>query len=259
MIKSQRNHVKLMIVLLHCLMFSAFCKYLYQYVWVDLVSMNTILCPVNSWSSEARPLHTGSILYQVWSFSERNLWHQTHLPHTFYTGNLSQPKPCTPAPFLTFGPDLLTRRTLYTKRFGDTSKYKKILWRYKSTLSRYRVTFGTLARNSGSRNPVPRTSSVQTSGTEPNPWEPIEHRNLRNLGLATFWTRNNASGPEPYFREPVPETEPGTRFLPTAPARPEHTEIYIVQRPHSILLLGKKYSRKQTSTKTNQARITRLA
>ena len=30
------------------------------------------------------------------------------------------------------------------------------------------------------------------------------------------------------------------RFLPgTAPARPEHTEIYIVQRSHSILLLGK--------------------
>ena len=34
-----------------------------------------------------------------------------------------------------------------------------------------------------------------------------------------------------------------TRFLPgTAPARPEHTEIYIVQRPHSILLLGNKVS-----------------
>ena len=216
MIKSQRNHVKLMIILLHCLMFSAFCKYLYQYVWVDLVSMNTILCPVNSWSSEARPLHTGSILYQVWSFSERNLWHQTHLPHTFYTGNLSQPKPCTPAPFLTFGPDLLTRRTLYTKRFGDTSKYKKILSRYKSALSRYRVTFGTLARNSGSRNPVPRTSSVQTSGTEPNPWEPIEHhpskpraRNLLNpeqcLGSGTLfpgtgsgnWTRNQVPSHRP--------------------------------------------------------------
>ena len=38
------------------------------------------------------------------------------------------------------------------------------------------------------------------------------------------------------------EPVPGTRFLPgTAPARPEHTEIYIVQIPHSILLLGKKY------------------
>ena len=31
--------------------------------------------------------------------------------------------------------------------------------------------------------------------------------------------------------------EPGS-FPKTAPARPEHTEIYIVQRPHSILLLG---------------------
>ena len=33
----------------------------------------------------------------------------------------------------------------------------------------------------------------------------------------------------------------GTRFLPeTAPARPERTEIYIVQRPQSILPLGEK-------------------
>ena len=107
----------------------------------------------------------------------------------------------------------------YSKVPKYTSKYKKILSRYKSILSKYRVTFGTLARNSGSRNPVPRTSSVQTSGTEPNPWEPIEHRNLRNLGLATFWTRNNASGPEPYFREPVPETEPGAGSRNQVPSR----------------------------------------
>ena len=77
---------------------------------------------------------------------------------------------------------------------------------------------------SGSWNPVPRNGSVKTSGTEPNPSEPIKHRNLRNL-----LNRNLGTA------KPVE-----TRILPgTAPARPEHTEIYNVQRPHSILLLGK--------------------
>ena len=55
----------------------------------------------------------------------------------------------------------------------------------------------------------------------------------------TFGTRN-LSKPIETYRNMEPPSVPGTRFLPgTAPARPEHTEIYIVQRPHSILLLGK--------------------
>ena len=65
-------------------------KYLYQfgYTWCE---------PVNSWTGEARPL-----------------WHQTHLPNTFYIGNLSQTKPGKHQ--LPFGPDLLTRKTFYAKR-----------------------------------------------------------------------------------------------------------------------------------------------
>ena len=114
------------------------------------------------------------------------------------------------------------------------SKYKSILSKYKSILSKYKykrilqstkayfqstkvyfpstkvkpskykVTFGTSGTESpelrtfliprGFRNLVPRASSVRTSGTEPNPSEPIEHQNLRTLGHATFWPQNLGVG-----------------------------------------------------------------
>ena len=57
-------------------------------------------------------------------------------------------------------------------------------------------------------------------------------------------------------RNQFPEPVPGTRFFPgTAPARREHTEIYIVQRPHSILLLGKKTYLPETNSQTNHLKI----
>ena len=121
------------------------------------------------------------------------------------------------------------------------SKYKSILAKYKLSISKHKDVQRNNFRNlgngisgtrhllntSGSQNPVPRTGSVQTSGTEPNLSEPIEHRNLRNLG--------RIPGTGTGSRNPVPGT---------APARPEHTEIYIVQKTHSILLLGNKLKRK---------------
>ena len=68
-------------------------------------------------------------------------------------------------------------------------------------------------------------------------------QSTRNLGIAKpVGTHQNPVGtqfpellPRNRFRNrnQFPEPGPGTRL--------EHTEIYIVQRPHSILLLGKKY------------------
>ena len=151
------------------------------------------------------------------------------------------------------------------------SIYTSILSKYKSALPKHKVS---LHGNgiSGTRNLL-NTSGFRNRFWRPNlanrfqPSEPIEHRNPRNLGHATFWTRNldvrnlvswnrktcrNPSKPGPSSRNWFPESEDlsprtvpqpvlGTRFLPgTAPARPEHTEIYIVQRPQSILLLRKK-------------------
>ena len=79
----------------------------------------------------------------------------------------------------------------------------------------------------GSRNPVPRTSSVQTSRTEPNPSVPIEHRNFQN---ATFWTRNLETAkpvgthrsPDPVPRTASPEPQnlsPGTGSRNPVPSR----------------------------------------
>ena len=125
------------------------------------------------------------------------------------------------------------------------SKYKSTLSKYKSILSKCRVTFGTLARNSGSRNPV--LGQVPSKPREQNltPRNPSNTETFETSGLQPFEpgtmprVRNPVSGK--WFRKLNPEPVPGTRFLPgTAPARPEHTEIYIVQRPHSILLLGNK-------------------
>ena len=80
-----------------------------------------------------------------------------------------------------------------------------------------------LLSTSGSRNPFPEP--VTSKHRTPKPSKP-RARNLLN--------------PEQCLRS-------GTRFLPgTAPARPEHTKIYIVQRPHRILLLGKRCNSVQT-------------
>ena len=86
-----------------------------------------------------------------------------------------------------------------------------------------------LVNTSGSRNPV------RSKPRDPNQTP----RNPSNTKTFQTWGSQPSEpglGSEPGFPEPVP----GTRFLPgTTPACPEHTEIYIVQRPHSILLLGK--------------------
>ena len=101
--------------------------------------------------------------------------------------------------------------------------------------------------NLGTLEPVPGTSSP---GTYPNlgtlepiltsePWNPSKPRNLGtypNLGTLEPIQTSEPIGTGSRNRS---RNLPGTRFIHgTAPARPAHTEIYIVQRPHSILLLG---------------------
>ena len=116
-----------------------------------------------------------------------------------------------------------------------TFRVQEFTSNHKTILSKYRVTFGTLGtespepgtflipRTSGSRNLVPRTGCVQTSGTEPKPSEPIEHRNFRNLFHATFWTRNNANP------EPVPGTRVPSRNRPSSPRT--HRNLYCAKTP----------------------------
>ena len=150
----------------------------------------------------------------------------------------------------------------------------------KNTLSSTRVYFRstewlseTLARNllntSGSWNPVPRNGSVKTSGTEPNPSEPMKHRNLRNLGHATEpepWNRKtcrNPSKPGPSsqnwfpepenlspmqnrFPEPVPGTSSQNQFqepgsFPEPPQLAQNTPKSILCKdPIAFCCLGKK-------------------
>ena len=130
----------------------------------------------------------------------------------------------------------------YTSKYiSKRSPYKSIIWKYKRIRSWYKNIpskyKGILSKNkcsfklstnfrnlgneiSGTRNflstsrsgnPVPRTGSVQTSGTDPSLSEPIEHHNCRNYGHATFRTRTFASGPEPGLPEPVQNPSvPGT-------------------------------------------------
>ena len=75
-------------------------------------------------------------------------------------------------------------------------------------------------------------------GTCQNPFKPWNHLPNAGTGRNPSKPRSTSCGTHRNL-EPLP----GTRFLPgTAPPRPEHTEIYIVQRSHSILLLGKKLS-----------------
>ena len=93
---------------------------------------------------------------------------------------------------------------------------------------------------------VSKCSSRKTSPIEnrnqfpepvPEPWDPTTCPNPSNLEpFSESWnlsermkTSNHLLGTQSQLG-----TVPGT-----AQARPEHTEIYIVQRPHSILLLGK--------------------
>ena len=114
--------------------------------------------------------------------------------------------------------------------FQRTNKYTfkgqdkiSILSKYASILSKYKVTFGTL----GTESPESGTFLIPlvpgTRFPEPVPSKPREQNLTR---------QNPSNGSRNQFPEPVP----GTRFLPgSAPARPEHTEIYIAQRPHSIL------------------------
>ena len=82
------------------------------------------------------------------------------------------------------------------------------------------------------RNPS-NTKTFETSFTQPSEPEPWNRKTCRNPSKP-------GSGSQNWFPEPVPGTGSRNPVPGTAPARPEHTEIYIAQRPHSILLLGKK-------------------
>ena len=97
------------------------------------------------------------------------------------------------------------------------------------------------------RDPI-ETRNARNRQTPSKTHQDPELQNLKNRSQEPVGTHQNLEPPsEPRnLSEPIewnhlrfPEPVPGTRFLPRpAPARPEHTEIYIVQRPHSILLLG---------------------
>ena len=82
----------------------------------------------------------------------------------------------------------------------------------------------------GSRNQVPRTGSVQTSGTEPNLSEPIE------------WFPEPAPGTS--SRNQLPEPVPGTRFLyPEPPQLAQNTQKSILRKdPIAFCCWGKKSS-----------------
>ena len=85
------------------------------------------------------------------------------------------------------------------------------------------ATFQTWGMQSSKTGKVPEPCSPGTCQNPPKPVEPVGiYQNLQPPHLATHQTWNR-----------LPERVPGT-------ARPEHTEIYIAQRPHSILLLRKK-------------------
>ena len=90
------------------------------------------------------------------------------------------------------------------------------------------------------RNPS-NTETFEFSGTQPS--EPgTLVAGTRFLGTAKpVGTHRN---PDPGYPELVPRNRKTCHPVPEPgsfpEARPEHTEIYIVQRPHSILLLGKK-------------------
>ena len=93
-------------------------------------------------------------------------------------------------------------------------QHQSVLSKYKSSLSIYKVYFqrtievqsnfrnlGNLLNTFGSRNPVPRTGSVQT---EPNPSEPSNTETFEPLGHATFWARNlGVRNPVSWTAKPV--------------------------------------------------------
>ena len=123
---------------------------------------------------------------------------------------------------------------------------------------------------------IPEPSEPHRNPKPSKPSEPIKTRNSKTFETADiFWTGTckNTSKPGTTFgtqnlSEPIETSNhllsiktwnrigtgsrnpvPGTRFPGTAPACPEHTEIYIAQRPHSILLLGKIHTCKKAKTK----------
>ena len=134
------------------------------------------------------------------------------------------------------------------------SIYTSILSKYKSALPKHKVSLGTESPEPGTFL-IPRVSGtgsgVQTSKPRarnllnPEPWrpepgflepqnlsEPIETRTQFPELVPRIGRPATQNGSGTGSRNPVPSRNP--------PARPEHTEIYIVQRPQSILLLRKK-------------------
>ena len=97
-----------MIILLHCLLFSLFCTVstcinMFGYTWCE---------PVNSWTSEARPLHTRSILYQVALLDQTFLQGKLFTPKGSCTRNPSQQTPLAPNSFYTWHLEIFY---IYTK------------------------------------------------------------------------------------------------------------------------------------------------
>ena len=96
--------------------------------------------------------------------------------------------------------------------------------------------------NLGTLEPVPGTSSPTSSrnGSRNRFLEPPALELILTLkpvpGTSSPTGSRNGSR---NFPGTLPELSRNPFFPGTAPARPAHTEIYIVQRPHSILLLGK--------------------
>ena len=152
-------------------------------------------------------------------------------------------------------------------------------WSHMSSVALGPGTFGTPSKpetfetvrthHNPSKPGTPKPSKPQPLSEPQNPSKPGTSKTFKTTtpGECNLWNlepsqdlthgkpepvpRIDFGAPEPVgtHRQPPPlrthwnlEPVPGTRFLPgTAPARPEHTEIYIVQRPHSILLLGKNH------------------
>ena len=83
---------------------------------------------------------------------------------------------------------------------------------------------------------------------------PFQINQTQCLHQVLYTLCQNLSEPTETYRNLELLSVPGSWFLPgTAPARPEHTEIYIVQRHHSILLLGKRGLREKNKKQTMES------